>query len=85
MKDTIYKLVLVNTDGTVADIIIDDKRELMKDCRDSAELAGYTYIFERHTSNPYNNNIFVEGYYFEGQHINNGYPFHNHYSYRYNG
>lgn len=83
MEDTIYKLITVNSDGTVADIIIDTDRELMNDFREAAELTGFTYIFERHTGNPYNNNILVEGYYFEGLYLPNGYKFKNYYSYRY--
>ena len=83
MEDTIYKLITVNSNGTVADIIIDTNKELMLDIKNAAELAGEKYIFERHNGNPYNNNILVEGYYFEGIHLPNGYKFNNHYSYRY--
>ena len=85
MKETIYKLILVNNDGTVADIIIDHKRELMNDFKAAAERAGEYYAFERHSANKWNDTITVDGYYFEGQYIGSGYPFHNHYSYRYNG
>ena len=64
---------------------LDTLNNAAKDFENIAKIEGYHYAFERHSANKWNDTITVDGYYFEGQYINNGYPFHNHYSYRYNG
>ena len=68
LPPTTFKLVILDQKdkSKIADLYEDTNEQKVKMFADEAHRWNFHYAFERHTANPHNNNIFVEGYYCEG-------------------
>lgn len=86
MQETIYRLIV--TDATETKILDDykstNRNEIAYFEKEVRRASDYHYLVERTSGNPYNDNILIDGYVFQGEYINNNLPFNHHFNYRTN-